>query len=155
MRYRCVECGAKCTVSVPKGSIPTRCIIDDRDCCWMSTEELPTKSYREAHIRRCMIADAKGQYIERINPADPWNDIVIYRSIADASRDTGIHKGSIARAVRTNGYAKAGQYHWKRAKMTQGQTAIKVGAINGIEEYRQALKEHDPERYEYVFGGEE
>ena len=154
MRYRCIECGAKCTVSVPKGSIPTRCIIDDRDCCWMSTEEMPTTSYREAHIRRCRIADAKGQFVERINPADPHRDIVIYRSIADAARDTGIQKGSIARAVKTNGYAKAGQYHWKPAQITMEQAYVKAAAQTSLEEYREALLKYDPARYEYVFGGE-
>lgn len=154
MRYRCIECGAKCTISVNKGMKPTRCILDDRPSCWMSTEELPTRSYRDTHIRRCMIADAKGQYVERINPMDPWNDVVIYRSIADASRDTTIAKGSIARAVKSNGKYKAGNYHWKIAPMTFEQNEIKVAALLGIEEYRQALKKYDPERYEYVFGGE-
>lgn len=152
MRYRCTECGNKCTVSVLKGTKPMRCLVDDRDAVWRTEDDAPMKDRRMAIIRRAMQQDAKGIFIKRIDPADPWGGDKIYRCISDAARDTLVSKGSISRAVKSGGKSKAGDYCWDIAPITYGQSRIKNAAQDGVEAYREALKEYDPARYIEVFG---
>lgn len=153
MRYRCTKCGNKCTVSVSKGNIPARCILDDREAHWMLEKDLPACNERMSIIRKNMISDAKGFFIRAIDPMN--RDVVlVYRSINEASQDLGIPKGSISRAVKSDGRYRAGAYFWKRELLTLGQMEIKMAAQTSVEAYRQALKQYDPERYVEVFGGE-
>ena len=152
MRFRCIECGDKCTVSVKKGNIPKVCVLDPaRACHWLPEDKAPTRPARDAHIARCRKQDAIGMYIKRIDPRDPWGGDKIYRCISDAARDTGIAKGGISRAVRSRGRQRAGEYYWDYTQMTMDQCRIKEAAQVSLEEYRQALLKYDMDRYFEVF----
>lgn len=155
MRYRCTECGNKCTISVFKGVMPMRCPVDDRSAEWKTEDESPVTDHRMKLIKRAMRQDAQGFYIRRIDPQDPWGGDKIYRCISDAARDTLISKGSISRAVKSRAKSRAGDYFWDIAPMTHGQSRIKNAAQDGVEAYREALKDYDPARYTEVFGGDE
>lgn len=153
MRYRCTKCGSKCTVSVLKNVTPTRCPIADRDAEWVKERDAASTNPRMTIIRKAMIRDAKGEYVQCIDPSQRHNDRV-YASISEASEETGVQKGSISRSVKSQGRLKGGEYYWKSAPMSMEQVKIKVAAQEGIEAYREALKEYAPERYVEIFGEE-
>lgn len=152
MRYRCTKCGNKCTVSMLKSTRPERCLIDDRDAHW----ELASEAVDNPHsskIKQARIRDGRGQVIERVNPMDR-SDVQRYMSISDAGEDTGISKGSISRAVKSHGKLAAGGFYWRPGVPDENQLKIKVAALTGVEEYREALKQYAPERYIEIFGEE-
>lgn len=151
MRYRCINCGNKCTVSMNKGNVPTRCIMDAREAMWRPEKDAP--AYDTSIIRKSMIADAKGFFIRAIDPMN-MDVHLVYRSINEAAEDLCIPKGSISRAVKSDGRRRAGAYYWKRELLTLEQSEIRKAAQTSVEAYRQALEKYDPERYRYVFGGE-
>ena len=100
-----------------------------------------------------MITDAKGFYIRAIDPVNRDVDLV-YRSINDAANDLQVPKGSISRAVKSDGRLRAGAYYWRRELLNAEQMEIKRAAQTSIEAYRDALKKYAPERYLDLFGGE-
>lgn len=152
MRYRCTNCGNKCTISVQRENVPLFCPRDkDRTAVWAPESEALVRDEWHAHIRRCMNEDAKGRQIERINPHNQM-DFVVYMSIGEAARKTGINKGAISRAAKSDGHLKAGDYYWKYAEISLPQAKIITAARENLEAYREALKENNPYRYQYVFG---
>lgn len=155
MRYRCTQCGDKCTVSVKKGNIPVACVLDpERRATWLPEKDAPPCDDRSSIVRKCMIADAKGFFIRAIDPMNADMPLV-YRSINEAAQDLCIPKGSISRAVKSDGRCRAGAYYWRRELLTREQSEIKKAAQTSVDAYRQALKRYDPERYVHVFGGDE
>lgn len=154
MRYRCTKCGDRCTVSLRKGNVPTACVIDcTRQATWVPEKDAPVFDERSSTLRKYMIADAKGFFIRAIDTKNGTEDKV-FRSINEASEELGIAKGSISRAVKSQGRRMAGDYCWKRELLTYEQAEIKKAAQTGVEAYRQALKQYDPDRYIEIFGEE-
>lgn len=152
MRYRCTNCGSKCTVSVRKGNVPIHCPVNSENTAiWMDEKNAPSCKDAVARVKNCMTSDARGFFIRAIDPMNRGCDIV-FRSINEAADTLNISKGSISRAVKSDGSRRAGAYYWKREFPTAGQLAIRKAAQTSVDAYRQALKEHDPERFKHVFG---
>ena len=153
MKYICNQCGNKCSVSLRVGHTPKVCVLSaDRECSWKPYKESPQRSFRDTHITRCRKQDSTGIYVKRIDPSDPWAQDVVYRSISDAARFSGLSKGTVARAVKSRGKLRAGEFYWDYATMTEEQCRIKDAAQISLDAYRDALFKYDKERYTYVFG---
>lgn len=153
MRYRCTKCGSKCTLSLPKHVKPTTCPVENsREVHWEIASEA-TDNPRSSRIKQAMMRDGKGISLIRIDPTDRSNDKV-YRSITEAAEENGISKGSISRSTKSKGRLKAGAYYWQFTALDAAGVAIKIAALNGVEEYRKALKQYAPERYLEIFGDE-
>lgn len=153
MRYRCTKCGSKCTLSLPKHVKPTTCPVDGgREAHWEIASEA-VDNPRSSKIKQAMMRDGRGISLIRVDPNDRSNDKV-YRSISDAAEDNGISKGSISRSLKSRGRLKAGAYYWQFTTLDEAGIAIKVAALSGVEEYREALKQYAPERYIEIFGEE-
>ena len=150
MRFRCTECGIKCTVSLSKGIHPTTCVIGKYGACWKTESEAPVSNPKTNRIRNAMNKYGHGYPVKRIDPFDRNNDKV-YDCLMDASNDTLINRGSISRAVSSKGRLRAGGYYWQPVPMTMEQARLKAAAQTSVEEFREALREFDPDAYREVF----
>lgn len=153
MRYRCTNCGNKCTVSVQKNNKPNYCIMDaERTAIWLKEGDAPVRDERTLYIRKCMNEDARGKPVYCIHPFDRSKDM-IYMTIAEAAKATGANSGAISRAAKSDGKLKGGAYYWKYVPMTESQSKIMSAATISVEAYREALKKYNADRYVQVFGG--
>lgn len=153
MRYRCTKCGSKCTLSLPKHIIPKTCPVNsEHEASWVIASEA-VDNPRSSRIKQAMMRDARGISVTRIDPDDKSNNR-FYRSITDAAEDNGISKGSISRSIKSKGKLKGGAYYWQSASLSEVDLSIRMAALNGVEEYRQALRQYAPERYQEIFGEE-
>lgn len=149
MKYRCTGCGMTCTISLPKGSIPTICPVDATNTAvWSPVTSTPRNDNRMSRIQIERMRDAKAKPVVAV---DEHGGRTRFRSISEASATLGINSGGIARALKNNGY-RAGGYGWAYVGRTKEETMLFIAAQDGLEEYIRVLKETDPERYNDIMG---
>lgn len=149
MKYRCIGCGMKCTVTVTKGLVPTICVTGNDTADWRLAESVRKDDrMNPVHIER--MRDAR---IKPVVAVDPYGERMRFKSITEASATLGINTGGIARALKNPGY-RAGGYGWQYVGRTQDETRLYIAAQEGLEEYMTTLMEIDPERYATLTGGE-
>lgn len=147
MKYRCTGCGMACTMSLPKGSIPTLCPVNTTNTAiWNPASSTPKDDKRMTRIQVERMRDAK---VKPVVAVDEHGGRTRFKSISEASATLGINSGGIARALKNNGY-RAGGYGWAYVGRTKEETALFIAAQDGLEEYIRVLKEVDPERYAII-----